>query len=152
GRRAEEKRGASESLDREAQALELRLDALESPDSRRSQLERLGEQDLLRGERPPVQLTAQPLEEHALVRDVLVDEEDLVRRVRHDEGVLDLADDAPEEGLAPVARLTLAEERGLARIRASSPAWRRKDRGPAFRAAPDEGRGQPGRRGVELPE
>ena len=102
--------------------------------ARRGQLERLREQELLRRERAALEVAAQPLEEHALVRDVLVDEEDLVGRVRHDEGVLDLADHAAEEGLAPVARLALAEERGLRRV-APRPAGRvaasRPGRAPA---------------------
>ena len=44
------------------------------------------------------------------MRHVLVDEEDLVGRMRHDERVLDLPDHGPEEGGRPIARLALLEQ------------------------------------------
>ncbi len=123
GDRSQEDRAAAESFEGEAEARELGVDALEGPEARRGQLERLREQELLRRQRAALEVAAQALEEDPLVRDVLVDEEDLVGGVRHDEGVLDLADDPAEERLAPVARLALAEERGLRRV-APRPAGR----------------------------
>ena len=48
----------------------------------------------------------------------------------HDERVLDLADDAPEEGLAAGPRLTLAEQRGLARVAAFEAPGRRRPAEP----------------------
>src|SRR5262249_7111757 len=62
----------------------------------RTQLDGVWEQQLLRGQRPGVQLAQQALEQHALVSHVLVHEEHLVLGGRDQERVLELADYRPE--------------------------------------------------------
>src|SRR5262249_5171280 len=111
--RPEKDRTTAEPFQGEPEPREVWVHAFEGSKPCRRELERQREQELLRGERALLELRSKTLEEYPFVGDVLVDEEDLVRRVRHDEGVFDLADDASEERLATVARLAFTEQRGL---------------------------------------
>src|SRR2546422_8879725 len=61
------------------------------------EVERLGEEQRLRAGRPGVELAPEPLEDHALVSDVLVEEEDFLVGRRQDERVMDLPGHTAEE-------------------------------------------------------
>src|SRR2546422_8443567 len=76
------------------------------------EVERLGEEQRLRAGRPGVELAPEPLEDHALVSDVLVEEEDFLVGRRHDERVLDLPEH-PAEERTRVHQGGFPEERGL---------------------------------------
>src|SRR5262249_28819064 len=120
-------RPAAEAFEGEAEILERREPLLELFRLARSELERLGEEELLRWQRARPQVTLQALEQDTLVRHVLVDEEDLVLTRRDDESVLELADDGPEARRGE-DRVVLAEEPRLSA--GSRPIGKRRD---AFR-------------------
>src|SRR5262249_11363680 len=75
----------------------------------RPELERLGEEQLLRRQRARPQVTLQALEQNTLMRHVLIDEEDFILARRDDERVLELSDDGSEARRGE-GRMVLAEE------------------------------------------
>jgi hypothetical protein len=110
GHRAQHHRRAAPALEPEAQAFERGRPLLHEPGLARAQLDRLREQQLLRGQRARVELAKEPLEQHALVRHVLVDEEHLVVARGDDEGVLQLPDDLAEARRGREGSRRLAEQ------------------------------------------
>src|SRR5437879_12309330 len=110
-----------ELLEGEAEPLERRPPALEHGPRAGREVERLGEEQRLRAGRPGVELAPEPLEDHALVSDVLVEEEDFLVGRRHNERVLDLpeqpaqAEEHTSELQSPmylVCRLLLEKKKG----------------------------------------
>src|SRR5437867_6811134 len=112
GNGADDDRAAAELLEGEAELIEGRPPALEYVPCAGPEVERRGEEQRLRGGFPRVELAAEALEDHALVGDVLVEEEDFLVGRRHDECVLDLPED-PTEERTRVGLGGVPEERGL---------------------------------------
>src|SRR5882724_5552591 len=112
GHRAQDDGGAAPALESEAQALERLRPLLDQRRLARAELQGLREEQLLRGQRARVQIGEQPLEQHALVRHVLIQKKDLVVRCRYHERVLELADDVAEVCGCELCR-GLVEESGL---------------------------------------
>src|SRR5205814_449563 len=67
---------ASEAVQCESEALERAAPALDEGEPGRRQVERLGKEQRLRRERPLGEMRLQALEQHSLVRHVLIEEED----------------------------------------------------------------------------
>src|SRR5207244_272247 len=109
---AHDDRVAAEALDGEPEPLERCAPALEYGSRSRRQVERLREEQRLRGGLPRVELAPEPLEDHPLVGDVLIEKEHFIVGRRHDERVLNLPEDAAEERTR-LQRGGLPEKRGL---------------------------------------
>src|SRR5215510_13051262 len=107
--RAQEDAAAAELLKGEAQPFEIARPFPEQIGLARPQLERLGKEQDMGGEGSRGEVAAELLEQHALVGDVLVDEEDLLVAARDDEGLLKLADDGPEAPRAERSRRLMKE-------------------------------------------
>src|SRR6266850_3082804 len=113
GHRAQDDGGAAPALESEAQALERLRPLLDQRRLTRAELQGLREEQLLRGQRARVQISEQPLEQHALVRHVLIQEEDLVVARGDYECVLELSDHGAEADRRKVCR-GLVKEQSLA--------------------------------------
>src|SRR5882724_3963712 len=112
GHRAQDDGGAAPALESEAQALERLRPLLDQRRLARAELQGLREEQLLRGQRARVQIGEQPLEQHALVRHVLIQKKDLVVTRGDYECVLELSDHGAEVCGCELCR-GLVEESGL---------------------------------------